>query len=143
MLEIEPLIRQRLQDIPGLIGGVHGIADLSQDIQTAAGKRLPAIFVGCDGYRVVDDSTHGAVRVAVRWLVIVAVRQVSDVVGGTDARAAVSDIATEVMSRLYRWQPTPQHQPMMPIQPPPPEYASGLLLLPMAFECNKIIICNG
>lgn len=142
MLEIEPLIRQRLADIPGLIGGVHGIADLTMDIQTAAGKRLPAVFIGCDGYRVVDDTSPGAVRVAVRWIVIVALRQVADVVGGTDARSAVSDIATGVMARLHRWQPSAMYQPMTPVQPPHPEYAGGLLLFPMAFESYQIILCK-
>lgn len=137
MLAAEPLIRARLADLPGVTGGVHGMAAL--DLEGVAGKRLPALFVACDGYRVLDDQSPGAVRIAVRWLVVVAVRQVADVVGGTDARAAASDLAASVMAQLYRWQPSPDYQPMMPAQAPRPEYAAGVLLLPLAWETSQII----
>lgn len=137
MLAAELLIRARLESVPGVAGGVHGMAEL--DMQSVAGKRLPALFVACDGYRVVDDKSPGAVRVAVRWLVVAAVRQVADVVGGTDARAAASDIAAAVFARLYRWQPSADYQPMMPAAAPRPDYAAGVLLLPLAFETSQII----
>lgn len=137
MLAAEALIRARLETLPGVTGGVHGMAEL--DMQSVAGKRLPALFVACDGYRVLDDKSPGAVKLAARWLVVVAVRQVADVVGGTDARAAASDLAAEVMARLYRWQPSPDYQPMLPAAAPRPEYAAGVLLLPLAFETSQII----
>lgn len=137
MLAAEALIRARLETLPGVVGGVHGMADL--DMQSVAGKRLPSLFVAADGYRVLDDKSPGAIKVAARWLVVVAVRQVADVVGGTDARAAVSDIAAAVMAALYRWQPSPQHHPMLPAQAPRPEYASGVLLYPLAFETSQVI----
>lgn len=138
MLSAESLIRERLQTLPGVSGGVHGMAEL--DMQSVAGKRLPALFVACDGYRVVDAKSAAAAQVAVRWLVVVAVRQVQDVVGGTDARAAASDIARAVFAALYRWQPSPDYQPMQPVASPPrPEYASGVLLMPLVFETEEII----
>lgn len=136
MLAAEPLIRARLAALPG-IAGVHGLADL--DLQGVAGKRLPAVFVACDGYRVVDDKSPGAVKIATRYLVVVAVRQVADVVGGTDARAAVSDLAAAVMAHLYRWQPAPSYQPMLPAAPARPEYSAGVLLMPLAFETTQLI----
>lgn len=137
MLEAEPLIRARLATLSGVAGGVHGMAEL--DMQSVAGKRLPALFVACDGYRVADDKSSAAAQVAVRWMVVVAVRQVHDAVGGTDARAAASDLAREVFAALYRWQPSPQYQPMRAVQPPRPEYAAGVLLFPLLFETESII----
>lgn len=137
MLAAEAHIRARLAAIPGIAGGVHGMGELSLD--GVAGKRLPALFLACDGYRVLDDKSPGAVRIATRWLVVVAVRQVADVTGGTDARAAAADIAAAVMAHLYRWQPSPRYQPMMPAEAPRPEYSAGTLLLPLAFETSEII----
>lgn len=136
MLAVEPLIRARLAGIPDLPGGVSSVAELS--IEAVSGRRLPALFVGSLGYRVDDAKSPGAVRIASQWLVVVAVRNVTDAKGGADARAAASDLAAEVMARLYRWQPA-GFQPLLPINPPRPEYSAGVLLYPLAFECYEII----
>ncbi|MCR6497086.1 hypothetical protein LJB71_14880 [Thermomonas sp. S9] len=136
MLAIERLIRDRLAAIPDVPGGVSSVAELS--MEAVAGRRFPALFVGADGYRVEDDKSPGAIAVASRWLVIVAVRHVGDARGGSAARDAASDLATEVMARLYRWQP-PGHKPLMAAAPPKPDYATGVLLYPLAFEAIHII----
>ncbi|MCX8016395.1 MAG: hypothetical protein N2690_00635 [Rhodocyclaceae bacterium] len=136
MLAAESLIRARLEDIPDVPGGVSSIADLSVD--AVAGRRFPAIFVGSDGYRVEDSTPLGAVVIASRWLVVAAVRNVSDARGGASARAEASDLAAEIMARLYRWQP-PGMQPLLPAAPPKPEYSAGVLLFPLVFECRQVI----
>lgn len=136
MLAVEALIRARLSEIPDVPGGVSSLADLSVD--AVAGRRFPGLFVGSLGYRVEDAKSPGAVRIASQWLVVVAVRHVADARGGADARASASDLAAEVMARLYRWQPA-GFQPLMPINPPRPEYSAGVLLYPLAFECYEII----
>lgn len=137
MLAAEPLIRARLAAIPDVPGGVASLAEVSLD--AVAGRRFPALFVGCNGYRVDDAKSPGALRIATQWLVVVAVRQVADAKGGFDARSAASDLAAEVMARLYRWQPSSDYQPMLPVAPPRPEYQAGVLLLPLAFETLQII----
>lgn len=136
MLAIEAMIRDRLAEIPDVPGGVSSLADLSMD--AVAGRRFPALFTGSLGYRVEDAKSPGAVRIASQWLVVVAVRNVADAKGGADARASASDLAAEVMARLYRWSPA-GFQPLLPINPPKPEYSAGLLLYPIAFECFQII----
>ncbi len=136
MLAVEALIRDRLAGIPDVPGGVSSISELSLD--AVAGRRFPALFVGSLGYRVDDDKSQGAVLIASQWMVVVAVRQVEDVKGGSGARAAASDLAALVMSRLYRWSP-PGHAPLLPIAPPKSEYSAGVLLFPLAFECLHII----
>jgi hypothetical protein len=136
MLLAEALIRDRLADIPG-VTGVHGMADFSMG--GVAGRRFPALFVGAMGYRVQDAQSPGAVKIAMRYVVVVAMRQVTDVIGGTGAREAASDIAAAVMSRLYRWQPSADYQPMLPIEAPRPQYDAGVLMFPLAFETSEII----
>jgi hypothetical protein len=136
MLAVEALIRARLAQIPDVPGGVTSMSDLS--LEAVSGRRFPALFVGSLGYRIDDAKSPGAVRIASQWLVVVAVRHVADARGGSDARAAASDLAAEVMSRLYRWQPD-GHAPLLPITPPKPEYSAGVLLYPLAFECPEII----
>lgn len=133
---IEQQIRDRLASIDGVPGGVGAVAELS--MQAVAGRRWPALFVGSMGLRVVDTKSPGAVVVASRWMVVVGVRQVGDVVGGSDARMAAEDLAWAVLATLYRWAPAGAG-PLMPVDPPAPEYAAGTLLLPLAFECDHII----
>ncbi|MCE5420257.1 MAG: hypothetical protein JJ713_05670 [Acidithiobacillus sp.] len=135
MLAAESAIRQRLAGIPGL-AGVHGMADFAAN--GAAGKKLPAAFVLADGYRVDDGSSPGAVRLAVRWLVVLAVRNVADVVGGSGARVELTDLAASIMASLYRFQP-PGFQPMRAVDAPRPSYEDGLMLYPLAFETLQII----
>ncbi len=141
MLDAETLIAERLADLPGLSGGVHGMGELSRD--AVLGKRLPAVFIGTQGYRVVDARSPGAVGIASRWLVVLVVRHVADVAGGTGARASVSALARAVMRRLYRWQPAPGLQPLAPQEAPAPQYRDGLLLFPMAFDCVELIEIEG
>lgn len=136
MLAVEALIRERLETVPEVPGGVASLAELS--VEAAAGRRFPALYVGALGYRVEDARSPGAVRIASQWLVVVATRNVADTRGGAKAREAAADLAAVVMARLYRWSPA-GCQPLIPIAPPRPEYAAGVLLYPLAFECFQII----
>ncbi len=135
MLDAEPMIRERLATIDG-VAGVHGLADLSMD--GVAGYRLPALYVGAIGYRVLDAQAARA-RVAVRWAVIVAVASAARVREGSAARAAASDIARAAFAALLGWQPSASWQPMLPVDAPQPEYDSGTLLWPLAFEASCVI----
>jgi hypothetical protein len=135
MFEAEALIRQRLTGIAG-VAGVHSMAELSLD--SVAGRRLPAIFVAPDGYRVLDAASARA-RVAVRWLVVVAVASASRVREGDAVRADAANIVRAAFARLLGWQPSPEWQPMMPTAAPRPEYAAGTLLWPLAFEAAQVI----
>lgn len=139
MFAAEGWIRSRLEGISG-VAGVHGLADLKD--ATWSSKPLPALFVAPDGIRVAESSgTHKAARLAVRWVVIAAARRVSDLLGGSDARTEVNDIAREVYARLIGWQP-PGYQPVVPVNAPPPSLQDGLILLPMAFEVVDVITAN-
>lgn len=135
MFDSEPLIRARLETIPE-VAGVHSVAELSQDGMT--GRRLPAIFIAPDGYRVVDENPYRA-QIAVRWLVVVAVGNAAQARSGDAARLDVATIVRAVIIMLLGWQPTPQQQPMRLARAPAPEVSGAVLYWPLAFETYEII----
>jgi hypothetical protein len=138
MLDLEPLIRQRLADtVPGL-AGVHGAVSLG--IEDVGGKKLPAAFVVSDGHKVLEVTGFGkAARIASRWLVVVVVRNVHYAASGESARADAADLVKACLQSLMGWQPRVGVQTMQPVTPPAPVYQDGLLLYPLAFEVGELI----
>lgn len=138
MLDLEPLIRARLEAAVPSLAGVHAVVSLG--VEDAAGKKLPAAFVASDGHRVLEVTAHGrAARIASRWLVIVAVRNVQSVRDGAPARADAARLVQDCMAALMGWQPRAGVQTLQPVTPPQPLYQDGLLLYPLAFECGQVV----
>jgi hypothetical protein len=138
MLDLEPIIRQRLIDAVPALAGVHGAVSLG--VEDVGGKRLPAAFVVSDGHRVLEVTAHGkAARIASRWLVVVAVRNVHQAAQGDAARADAADLVQSCMQALMGWQPRAGVQTLQPVTPPAPVYEDGLLLYPLAFEAGEVI----
>jgi hypothetical protein len=138
MLELEPLIRQRLTDTVPALAGVHGAVSLG--VEDVSGKKLPAAFVVSDGHKVLEVTAQGkTARLASRWLVVVAVRNVQQAAQGEAARADAADLVRSCLKSLMGWQPAPGYQSLQPVTPPAPVYDSGLLLYPLAFEIGEVI----
>jgi hypothetical protein len=138
MLDLEPLIRQRLIDTVPALAGVHGAVSLGPE--DVGGKKLPAAFVVSDGHKVLEVTGFGkTARIASRWLVVVAVRNVQQVAHGEAARADAADLVLACLKALMGWQPRAGVQTMQPVTPPAPVYQDGLLLYPMAFEVGEVI----
>jgi hypothetical protein len=138
MLELEPLIRQRLIDAVPALAGVHSAVSLG--VEGVGGKKLPAAFVVSDGHKVLEVTAHGkTARIASRWLVVVAVRNVQQAANGEAARADAADLVKACLKALMGWQPAPGYQSLQPVTPPAPEYDFGLLLYPLSFEVGEVI----
>jgi hypothetical protein len=138
MLELEPLIRQRLIDTVPALAGVHGTVSLG--VEDVSGKKLPAAFVVSDGHKVLEVTAHGkTARLASRWLVVVVVRNVQQASQGEAARADAADLVRACLQSIMGWQPAPRYQTMQPVTPPAPVYDSGLFLYPLAFEIGEVI----
>jgi len=138
MLDLEPLIRQRLIDTVPALAGAHGAVSLG--IDDVGGKRLPAAFVVSDGHKVLEVTAHGkTARIASRWLVVVAVRNVQQVAQGEAARADAADLVQACLQALMGWQPRAGVQTLQPVTPPAPVYQGGVLLYPLAFEVGEVI----
>lgn len=138
MLDAEQLIRDRLTaKVPGL-RGVHSALGLTE--QAVAGRQTPAAFVAADGYRVAQvTGQNDAASLALRWLVLIAVRNVAEIRSGHPAREEVDDIIEQTFRALCGWQPAPNHRPLKPIDPPRPTYTNGLLFYPLAFESGRLL----
>jgi len=138
MLDLEPLIKDRLQDRVTDLRGVHSAVGLNE--QQAAGKPTPCVFVHPYGYRVaqVTGQASGA-RLTHTWLVVVAVRNVAEILSGAAARGEADDLIRQVFGALTGWQPRPGCGPLTPVTPPNALYESGLLLYPLAFESAHVI----
>jgi hypothetical protein len=138
MLELEPLIRQRLTDTVPALAGVHGAVSLG--VEDVSGKKLPAAFVVSDGHKVLEVTAQGkTARLSSRWLVVVVVRNVQHATTGEAARADAADLVRACLKSLMGWQPAPGYQSLQPVTPPAPVYDGGLLLYPLAFEVGEVI----
>jgi hypothetical protein len=138
MLELEPLIRQRLIDTVPALAGVHSA--VSGGVDDIVGKKLPAALVVSRGHNVLEVTAHGkTARIASQWLVLVGARNVQHVVQGDAARADAADLVRACLKALMGWQPAPGYQTMQPGTPPEPVYKDGLLLYPLAFEVGEVI----
>jgi hypothetical protein len=138
MLDLEPLIRQRLIDTVPALAGVHSA--VSGGVDDFAGKKLPAALVVSGGHKVLEVTGFGkTARIASRWMVLVGVRNVQNVAQGEAARADAADLVQACLQALMGWQPRAGVQTMQPVTPPPPDYQDGLLLYPLAFEVGEVI----
>jgi len=108
------------------------MTDYQRKIQ--AGKQLPAIFVGCEGYTVDQISGQNkSALLSVRWLIVVAGRDVSSIIDGKPARDSVAEISRRAFARLIGWYP-PSGSPMTALNGYLPMYESGLVKFPLVFE---------
>lgn len=134
MLELEPQIIARLAGLPGL-RGVHALAALT-DEKT---KPTPCAYVAYDGASVAENNSDGsAARLTVRWLVVLAVKNVAHA-SGAAARDDAAPLVSALLGRLMGWQPASASRPLKLVDLPQPDYRNGTLLLPLVFETLQFV----
>ena len=109
-LSAEGLIIARLKARLPAVRAVLSAADLVGVEERS--QITPALHVLYDG-DTVQESPGRAQSVGQRWLVIVAVRNVRDQMGGSAARADAGALLTQVIQALQYWAPSPQHGKLM------------------------------
>lgn len=135
MLSLEPLLRSRLADIPG-IRGVYGLTDPGSEKVRPA----PCCYVAYDDYSVLETGPDGtAARVSVRWVVIVAAKNVARAGDGQPAREDANAIVNAVLQRLMGWQASPAHSPLMLAPAAGAEYSGGTQFVPLGFEVEQVL----
>lgn len=135
MLSLEPLLRARLAAIPGL-AGVYGLAELGAEKSRPA----PCAYVVFDGAQVVETNPpYDKARLAARWLVVLAVKNVAAAADGRAARADAQPLVAAVLKSLMGWRPDRAHQELKLVECARPEFQGGLLLLPLVFETSQIV----
>lgn len=138
MLGLEPLLRARLAEIPGLLG-VHGAADV-EDIGLRV--ELPAAYVVWDGYTVNETTNNGrAARTATRWQVVLAVRNPLTPNDGAPARSDAAPLLDAVLAKLLGWAPGYPYAPLVLANPGAitPGYRGGILKFPIAVTSEVVV----
>lgn len=136
-LAAEAAIIGRLKEQVAGFAGVLGAGDLGAVEEKS--QQTPAAHVLYDGDVVAGGGdgrggNNAAQMVMQRWMVVVAVRNARDPLGGTGARADAGPLITGVIRALSGWAPTEFHRPLRRVQAPRPGYNKGFAYFPLVFE---------
>lgn len=135
MLSLEPLLRARLATLPGL-KGVHGLAELGAE----KARATPCVYVVFDGARVLEtNAPYDKARLAARWLVVLAIKNVAAAADGQAAREQAQPLVAATLKLLMGWRPDQAHQELRLVECPRPDFQGGLLWLPLVFETVQIL----
>jgi len=101
----------------------------------------PAVFVVYDGEDVADQVSNGkTVLESQRFVIVLAVRNASDTLGGSGAAEDAMAIRTAIYAALSGWVPGPAHRPMTRARSGyRPHYTPGFAYLPVAFETKSFV----
>lgn len=132
----QPII-DRLKDQVPALHAVLGAWDLASVAERS--QVVPAAFVIYDGEDPVDQSSTGKrVLEEQRFIVVLAVRNAKDVLGGSGVREAALGLRASITAALAGWQPTPSHHPLKRDKGAPrPHYTTGFAYLSTAFTTRS------
>ncbi|MFA7239373.1 MAG: hypothetical protein WC091_04615 [Sulfuricellaceae bacterium] len=138
-LGLEPLLIARLHAAAPGFREIIGMADLAS--MQASRQTTPAALVIYQGDALSGGDSRagqGAVQVVVQtWLVVVAVRNERDTLGGADARCDAGVLITRTLQALSGWQ-APGFRPLVRVNAPKPGFNAGFAYFPLAFEARMI-----
>lgn len=120
--------------------GVYGLAELEAE----KARPTPCAYVAYDGARMLETGSDARLaRVMVRWLVVLAVKNVTRAGGtGASAEAARGDaqpLVDGVIATLMGWQPQGAQHAVRLIELPAPQFIAGTLFVPLVFEAARVI----
>jgi hypothetical protein len=137
MLSLEPLLVARLEALTGF-KGVHGLPELMS--AETANRPSPCLYVIFDGYRPLDSTGRGkAAQVETRWLVVISVKHGAKTADGAPARSVAAPLVQAVLGHLLGWQPSAAYGPLTLAAGPRSDFATGLLLFPLAFTTTQVV----
>lgn len=122
--------------LKGQVPALHAVL-AAWDLATVEERSqvTPSAFVIYDGEDPVEQAGHGKkVLEDQRFIVVLAVRNAKDTLGGTGAREDALALRGAILQALSGWQPTPQHRPFQRDKGAPrPHYTPGFAYLSTAF----------
>lgn len=138
LMELEPLIIDRLASLPGLLGayGAEEFAGVAK-----AGKPSPCAYVMYGGYRPLQSSDDGAVaRVEESWMIVLSLKSASPTQGADPVRAEARPHVAAVLRAFMGWTPDVRSYKAFTLAPGPrPEPSPARLLLPIVFTVEHVI----
>jgi hypothetical protein len=133
LLALEPILKARLSE--RLPSAVKILSAPDLDAVGAGSQPTPAVYVVYSGGAVTESRPDGrAVRIAQDWLILVAVRHVSQSDAGASARAEAGDLADQVIAALMSWQPAGTSAPLRLSGLPNPGFVDGYQWVPLTFS---------
>lgn len=111
-------------------------ADLA-DVKEA-GQRVPAIHVISDGFEPQAEPDPRLLRLAHRWYVVAAVRNVADQRTGAAARRAAGPLLARAMSALLAEKLPGAARPMTAARAPRGTFSAGYFYLPSAWTVETV-----
>lgn len=97
-------------------------------------QRTPALYVIYDGLRPTRATAGGRVQeLTLRWLVVVAVRNVANT-EGTQAQEEAGALLARLIPALQAFRPDADHTPLTLADTPDPVYREGFAYIPTAWE---------
>lgn len=134
-LQAGPLLVERLSGIEGIVSAA-GARDLV-DVQEQA-QATPAVYAIYVGDRM-GESEGDAQEVWQRWLVVLAVRSVSDMLGGTGLLTEAGLLLPRIRASLIGWKVLRGTKPLRCITSPPVITTEDFAYYPLLFELGTFI----
>ncbi len=134
-LALEGLIVARLKSALPSTVRVLSAADMAGI--TESSQPTPAVHVLYRGYRVRDSEVLAFASIEQTWLTVIAVRNVTDLTSGTDARQSAGPLAADVIDALYQYRfgELSGARPLRITQAPEAGYRAGYFYLPLGWIC--------
>jgi hypothetical protein len=131
LLALEPLLVARLKaELPSTIK-VLTLPDIKA--ATDGTRPVPAVDVIYGGYTVEEDK-GGMIKLTLKWLTMVAVRNLKEVREGAGARDEAGPLTDTVFEALHRWKPPLEGYGTLRLANPiPPIYVLGTLHFPLVW----------
>lgn len=132
----QPICDQIKAQVPGL-KAVLPAWDLASVVERS--QITPAVFVVYDGSEPVDQAVNGKkVLEAQRFVIVLAVRNAADTLGGTGVAGEAETLRAGVFNAISGWKPGPDHRPMERARGNyRSHYTSGFAYLPTLFETKS------
>lgn len=136
-LTVWPTICDRIKDQVPALKAVRPVWDLAS--VTEQSQVSPQAFVVYDGEDVVDQSSTGTkVLESQRFIVVLAIRNASDTLGGSGVAGDAVALRSQINTALAGWKPGPEHRPMTRARTNiRPHYTPGFAYLPTSFETKS------
>lgn len=131
--ELVNALKEQLPDVHILTA--DDLADIEESRQPT-----PAVHVIYNGYRVVGDRPDKkAAQVAMTWLTVVAVKNVRDRRGGSDARQDAVALTEKIAGKLLGHHVAGSVGPLALTNAPAPAGNNGFLYVPLAWSVETIL----
>lgn len=136
-LQLETILKARVRAavaVPGLkVLGAPELAGVKANAQPT-----PAVHVVFDGFAELTEE-RGVLRVAERWLTVLAVRNARSTRSGDDAREDAGPILDALFAALHGWT-APGVKPLIPAVPPLPGFDAGFAYFPLAWIARRTLV---